>query len=298
MNLLAKWDRKYGKYAIKNIMLYFIIGYAIMWVIVNFAPIMFYKVLNPDMELIFKGEVWRLITIIFLPPDYDNILLTAISFYFLYFIGQLMENMWGSFALNLFFFIGVGIHIIGAILIYIFMGINIGTMPYMYGSYYLTMALFVLVGMSAPDVQVLLMFIIPIKMKWLAAATMAVLIGTVGFTFMLYAGMLNLDLIVGLAKIGIIPLPVFAASALFSLITFGIMYVLMRGYGSVSKKQKKRKKDFEKKTRTSNMIKVHKCAICGRTDKDDANLQFRYCSKCNGAYEYCQDHLWSHEHIK
>lgn len=297
MNLLAKWDRKYGKYAIKNIMLYLIIGYAIMWGIMNFAPTLFYGVLNPDMELVFKGQIWRLITIIFLPPEYGNIILFAINLYFLYFIGQLMESMWGSFALNLFFFIGIGIHIIGAIVLYLF-GINIGAMPYMYGSYYLTMALFVLVGMSAPDVRVLLMFIIPIKMKWLAAFTFGVLIGTVVFTIMLFTGNIDILMVQGLANIGIIPLPVYAASALFSIITFGIMYMLMRGYGSVSRKQKNRKKEFEKKTRVSNTIKVHKCAICGRTDKDDASLQFRYCSKCNGAYEYCQDHLWSHEHIK
>ena len=107
MNLLAKLDRKYGKYAIRNIMLYLIIGYGIMWAIMNFAPEFFVNVLNPDMELIFKGQVWRLLTIIFLPPEYGNILLFAINLYFLYFIGQLMESMWSSFALNLFFFIGI-----------------------------------------------------------------------------------------------------------------------------------------------------------------------------------------------
>lgn len=298
MNLLAKLDRKYGKYAIRNIMLYLIIGYGIMWAIMNFAPEFFVNVLNPDMELIFKGQVWRLLTIIFLPPEYGNILLFAINLYFLYFIGQLMESMWSSFALNLFFFIGIGLHIIGAVVLYLLVGLNVGAMPYMYGSYYLTMALFVLVGMSAPDVRVLLMFIIPIKMKWLAAFTLAVLIGTVGFTIMLFTGNLSIGLIQGLANIGIIPFPIFAVSALFSLITFGIMYALMRGHGSVSRKQKQRKKEFEKKTRVNNTIKIHKCAICGRTDKDDSSLQFRYCSKCNGAYEYCQDHLWSHEHIK
>ena len=41
----------------------------------------------------------------------------------------------------------------------------------------------------------------------------------------------------------------------------------------------------------------HKCAICGRTEKDDPDLEFRYCSKCEGNYEYCQDHLFTHEHV-
>ena len=42
----------------------------------------------------------------------------------------------------------------------------------------------------------------------------------------------------------------------------------------------------------------HRCAVCGRTELDDPNLEFRYCSKCNGNYEYCQDHLFTHEHVK
>ena len=41
---------------------------------------------------------------------------------------------------------------------------------------------------------------------------------------------------------------------------------------------------------------MHKCAICGRTEKDDDSLEFRFCSKCNGSYEYCSDHLYTHEH--
>ena len=40
----------------------------------------------------------------------------------------------------------------------------------------------------------------------------------------------------------------------------------------------------------------HRCAVCGRTEKDDDTLEFRFCSKCNGSYEYCSDHLYTHEH--
>ena len=42
----------------------------------------------------------------------------------------------------------------------------------------------------------------------------------------------------------------------------------------------------------------HKCAICGRTEKDGDNLVFRYCSKCNGNYEFCQEHLYTHKHFE
>ena len=41
----------------------------------------------------------------------------------------------------------------------------------------------------------------------------------------------------------------------------------------------------------------HKCAVCGRTELDDPNLTFRYCSKCSGNKEYCQDHLFTHKHM-
>ena len=40
----------------------------------------------------------------------------------------------------------------------------------------------------------------------------------------------------------------------------------------------------------------HRCAICGRTELDNPNLEFRYCTKCHGYYEYCQDHLFTHTH--
>ena len=43
---------------------------------------------------------------------------------------------------------------------------------------------------------------------------------------------------------------------------------------------------------------MHECAVCHRTELDDPELEFRYCSKCDGNYEYCQDHLFTHKHVK
>ena len=67
----------------------------------------------------------------------------------------------------------------------------------------------------------------------------------------------------------------------------------------------KRKHEFkQKKRRAERPMQMHpngarhKCAICGRTELDDENLEFRYCSKCNGNYEYCQDHLFTHKHVE
>ena len=67
----------------------------------------------------------------------------------------------------------------------------------------------------------------------------------------------------------------------------------------MSPKEVYRRKAYEQKVAQAmkNMPR-HKCAICGRTEKDSPELEFRYCSKCEGNYEYCQDHLFTHEHVK
>lgn len=305
MNLLAKMERKYGKYAIRNLMLYMIAGYAVVWIIINFAGNVFLKYLTPDISLILKGQVWRLLTLIFLPPEYGNILFLAINLYFLYFIAQIIEATWGSFSLNLFFLVGVLLHIIGAFVMYFAFDINVGSISgistgsFMYGSYYLTMALFLLSGMIAPNVTVLLFFIIPLKMRWLAMFTMALLAGTVLFGYGYWYGLFtNMSIFRGLLQIGIYPAFIPATSALLSVLTFFLMYFLMR-HSRVSRVQKARKKEFAKKMRVAvtDKPKIHKCAVCGRTSEDET-LSFRYCSKCNGMYEYCQDHLFTHEHKK
>ena len=41
----------------------------------------------------------------------------------------------------------------------------------------------------------------------------------------------------------------------------------------------------------------HKCAVCGRTELDAPDLEFRYCSKCAGDHEYCSEHLYTHTHV-
>ena len=72
------------------------------------------------------------------------------------------------------------------------------------------------------------------------------------------------------------------------------------------KRQAEFKKKMEQAKRAGNetthqgrtVITRHKCAICGRTELDDENLEFRFCSKCEGDYEYCMDHLYTHEHVK
>lgn len=90
-------------------------------------------------------------------------------------------------------------------------------------------------------------------------------------------------------------------SILFSLLNFILFFITSRSKMSMNPRQVKRqqefKRDVKRNTYTSKVTK-HKCAICGRTDESNPELEFRFCSKCNGNYEYCQDHLFTHEHVK
>lgn len=66
-------------------------------------------------------------------------------------------------------------------------------------------------------------------------------------------------------------------------------------------REMQRKREFIEKMQaaeTMQKISKHRCAICGRTEQDNPDLQFRFCSKCNGNYEYCNDHLFNHTHVQ
>ena len=125
------------------------------------------------------------------------------------------------------------------------------------------------------------MFVIPVKMKWMGVA---------------YAVLLLIQLIGG---VGSTVFNIFYRIALVaSLLNFVIFWITSRGRISMSPKQAKRRQEFRSEVKRNTRVTKHKCAICGRTDEDDPGLEFRFCSKCNGNYEYCQHHLFTHEHIK
>ena len=86
-----------------------------------------------------------------------------------------------------------------------------------------------------------------------------------------------------------------------SLLNFIVFFLMTRDYRRVSPKEIRRKQDFKRQMNTAKpgngRQPMHKCAVCGRTELDGDDLEFRYCSKCDGNYEYCQDHLFTHQHV-
>ncbi len=320
MNFMDKMERKFGKYAIPNLMYYIIILYIVGYILRVSAGLtgidLYSSFLSLNFKMIFRGQVWRLVTFIIQPPN-TRLLFIFFALYFYYMIGTSLERLWGSFRFNVYFFSGVIFNIIAALIIYLVWGAN-----FELNTYFINLALFMAYAVEFPDMEVLLFFIIPIKIKWLGildalflafeiiggyAALIAYNAGnTVLFMRLLFNYGLHWFL---------------ATSALVAMINFFIFMLLTLkkpGKTRTQKNFRKFNKGMDKDSfgdRFSNARNEkttwentgyrpinpkgarHKCAICGRSELD-GDLTFRYCSKCNGEYEYCQDHLYTHVHVK
>ncbi|MCR5848369.1 MAG: hypothetical protein K6G75_09675 [Lachnospiraceae bacterium] len=310
MTWFNKLERKFGKFAIPNLPLIIVIIYGFGFLMNAVKPEWVYFItLNP--HAILQGQVWRLISWIFVPESTMNIFFVLIFLFFYYSIGKNLELAWGKFAFNFFFFSGVFLTVLGAFVLYgYFRFINPGYasafelgMTSQYGNctkalggswfysalasefstYYLNLSIFLAYAITYPNMRVMLFFIIPIKVKVL------------GF---IYLGVLAFNIIMAFMSgfnIGLISFVSIGSSLLNTL----IFYLILRS-GKRRFKEIKRQREFKKKVKEASepVSKIrHKCAVCGQTDVSNPNLTFRYCSKCNGNYEYCSEHLFSHKHI-
>ena len=275
-NWLDKMERRFGRYAIRNLTMYLLAGYAIGYLLSFTMPqLLTYFTLEP--ALILKGQVWRLLSWVIIPPN-DNIIFVIFMMLLYYSLGNTLESYWGAFRYNVYIFSGILFTVIGAFIVNGLIG-GITGFGSLYSTYYINMSIFLACASIMPDYQLLLYGIIPIKMKWLA---------------ILDVGLLAVDAVQGGLIIRIV--------IIASLLNFIIFFFCNRNLRGHSPKQAARRKKFQKQiSRPQNQYAggaKHRCAVCGRTELDDPTLEFRYCSKCNGNYEYCQDHLFTHEHVK
>ena len=295
MDKRNRWRGKLERYAIPNLTLYLIICYGIGYLL-EFTMPAIYQYLMLDPFLIMKGQIWRLVTWILIPPDSSNLFFVLITLYLYYSLGNLLERIWGTYRYNVYIFSGILFTILGAFVLWGYCMIK-GAVPVgyagMYGlvesgsiiyfgqfsTYYINMSIFLACAAAIPDVQVLLMFIFPIKVKWLG-----IVYGVILLVNCIQGGIATW-IVVG-----------------FSLLNFLVYFISTKGKMQMSPKQMKRQREFRQKMRSadnaSRGVTKHKCAICGRTELDGDDLEFRFCSKCNGNYEYCQYHLFTHEHVK
>ncbi len=311
MNWFAKFEKKFSKYAIKNLMFYIIVLYAIGFVMNVFFNGLYDAYFSLDFAMIFKGQVWRLVTFIIQPPS-NSIIFVVFVLYFYYLIGTVLERIWGAFRFNVYFFSGVILNILAALIIYLLFGLS-----FKLSTNYINLALFMAFAMEQPDMEVLLFFIIPIKIKWMAVLDAVVFGITIVFGYLvpflpikvwysLYqAGFLASSGVMCYAN---------ATAALVSMLNFIFFFFLykkgparsstQRNFDKAMRTAKKAQQNARRETSPQPQVQhgkrgvpKHRCAVCGRTELDDENLTFRFCSKCAGSYEYCSDHLYTHIHV-
>ncbi len=286
MKIINKLERKFGRYAISNLTTYIIVGYIIGYVLdiigtLTKINILGWFTLNP--YLIFHGQIWRLFTWVITPPSSFGIF-TLIMLFFYYSIGRELENTLGRFRYNVYILSGIIMTTVGVLILY---GVSVlsGNVlnQYLFANfsdqlittYYLTLSIFLAFAVCYPNLRVLLYFFIPVKMKWLAIFD----------GILLVASFITSPWIVRFI-------------ILISMLNFLIFFFSTRNYMRVSPKEIHRKQEFRKQVQPRPTITRHKCAVCGRTEETNPELTFRFCSRCNGNYEYCQDHLFTHEHVQ
>ena len=276
---LDRFCAKHRNLAVPNLMLYIVVGNVIVFVLDMFSRYSFSNMLTFVPYCIFHGQIWRLVTFIFVPEG-SNLFFVAISLYFYYFIGNALEREWGSARFTVFYGIGVLVNIaVGLVLSFLY-GLNY---PWpVVSMYYINMSLFFAFAALYPDLQVLLFFIIPVKVKWLAWIDAAF------FAWSILSSLFHLN------WVGVV-LPVVA------ILNFLLFFSsdAARIFGRVRHRTSRQTINFKKAAKEAKKDKgyLHKCAVCGITDADDPNMEFRYCSKCSGYYCYCMAHINNHVHI-
>ena len=271
---------------IPNLMLYISLGTAIVYLMtmVTGNPVL-YGFLNFDRRLILHGQIWRLFTYP-LTSFQSNPLLMGIMLLCYYSLGRAMENQWGTFRFNLYYLTGV-----------IMMDIYSMIFGCRADVVYLNLSLLLSYATMYPDASFLLFFIIPIKAWFLALFDLGtILLGLFTdpfpYNFFPIIALLNYFLFFGNDVLNVIPASwQVNAQRLFRKNT-------SRKKGPAKVIPFPSAGSYEATAKRPEAPYTHKCTVCGRTDVTNPELEFRYCSKCNGYYCYCEDHINNHEHIK
>lgn len=270
---------------IPNLMLYVALGNAIVYLLsmMDNSNTLYYA-LRFDRALILQGQIWRLFTYAFTFSG-GNILLTAIVLFCYFSLGRAVENSWGTFRFNLFYLSGILLQDIFAMVTGVSASVS-----------YLNLSLLLAYATLYPSSSFLLFFIIPVR-AWVL-------------------GLFDL----GLTLYDVIRLHAFFPYNLFPLVAIG-NYFLFFGKdvlnlipmswrvnaGKLFKKKHSKKtgtipfsstRPYQETTSKPVVPYTHRCTVCGRTDVSNPELEFRYCSRCQGYYCYCEEHINNHNHIE
>ncbi|NLH02233.1 MAG: hypothetical protein GX488_10160 [Clostridiales bacterium] len=279
-NIMRRIDRfciTHPGFGIPNLIMFIVVGNAVVWLFgaMDTAKLLI-GALSFSAEAVFtKGQIWRLVTFVLVPEQGGLALLLMLYFY--YFIGKTLENQWGAGKFTIYYLCGMLFNVLYGTLIWLVTGLDMRL-----DASYINLSMFFAFATLFPETVVLLFFLIPIKIKWLAYVDAA---------FFLFEMIVNPFPINLLPVVAILNYLMFCGGWLFDRISPQRL------------KQKKKTIDFKKAAKQYNQRQENKpysrkCEVCGRTDRDYPNLEFRFCSKCAGYHCFCIDHINSHVHFK
>ena len=272
---LTRFCYNHPKFCIPDLMKYIAIGNVVVYLLNMLTGDTASLLLQFHPSLILQGQIWRLITFVFVPRD-DFILWVLLSIFFYYWIGTSLERQWGSVRFTVYYGMGILLNVILGMLT----GVSVSM-------YYINMSMFFAFATLYPDMQVLLYGIIPLKVKWLA------------WFDAFFFGMSIISYLMG----GHIFAAMVPIIAIFNYLVFfwdELTGSVKHGRERMVHKQRRAQTiDFKKAQKDVQQKRgyLHKCTICGVTDTDDCNMEFRYCSKCTGYHCYCANHINNHDHI-
>lgn len=265
MPLLDKLERTLGRFAITNLSLYLVIGQ------VAFVLATMMQLVDPERLIywpggVMMGEWWRLITFMFVvpvpaPSSLFGFVFLVFGWYLFYLMGNALETHWGAFRFNLFLFVSYALTI----------GLSFLAPRYEVTNAYILGSVFIAFAFLNPDFELVLFFILPVKIKWLAL--LSIVFGAYRFVVGGFATRLQ----IGAAVVGF-------------LLFFGRDILLGMRY-----RQRRSARQAERTAREEEPR--HVCYVCGKTDKSHPQLDFRYCSKCAGDQCYCPEHIQNHLHV-
>ncbi len=270
INLIDRFCYHHPNFGIPRLMRYLTISNVVFWLLGAVNPVLL-SYLRFDAALILHGQVWRLITFMAYPPSSG--LLAFIVFYFYYWMGSTLENCWGTAKFSVYILIGWFFTVF-----YGFLAWFLGRYRIQITAEFLYLSMFFAYAALFPDQQVLLFFVIPIKMKFLALIDLAFFI---------------LSVISNPFPLNLLPLVALLNFLLFFAGT--LLRLIPKKPGPATVNFRKESARIRQEQRSS--LYRHKCSVCGRTDTDYPDLEFRFCSRCAGYHCFCSDHINNHIHF-
>lgn len=251
-------ERRWGNWAIPHLTRWIVLLNAMGYCLIQVYP-QAYGWLLLDVEQIAKGEIWRLVTYLFIPPSLSPIWIVFVL-YFTYLVGEGIEQEWGPLKFNLYYLLGM----IATTLIAFFLA------PGSVDNTYLNTSLFLAFATLYPDYVIYLFFVLPVKVKWLAWLTVSFLMIHVLFD----------------------PLPtkcaILVSVANYSLFFGKSLWETFKQQGVLRRQVLQARARFHGSEPTSGGESFHCCTQCGRTEVSDPDLVFRV---ARDGEEYCVDHL-------